>query len=61
MKRSGEHEVVVASELAHARVELAVVDETARFADYEERKHDPGLVSKESQGIRTTGHTCCRI
>lgn len=46
MKRSSEHEVVVASELAHARMKLAVVDETARFADYEERKHHPGLISK---------------
>jgi hypothetical protein len=41
MKGPGEHEVVIASELAHARVELAVVDETARFADYEKREDHP--------------------
>jgi hypothetical protein len=38
---SGEHEVVIASELAHARVELAVVDETARFTDDEECEDHP--------------------
>jgi hypothetical protein len=41
VKGSGKHEVVIAGELAHARVEFAVVDETASFADNEERKDDP--------------------
>jgi hypothetical protein len=43
MERSSEHKVVIASELAHARVELAVVNEAARLADYEEREHHPTL------------------
>jgi hypothetical protein len=43
MKRTSEHEVVIAGELAHARVELAIVDETARLADDEQRKHHPAL------------------
>lgn len=45
MERSSKHEIVVTSELAHARMELAVVDETARFADYEEREDDPVSIS----------------
>lgn len=45
MKGPGEHQVVIACELAHACVELAVVNETARLADYEEREDDPGIVS----------------
>lgn len=43
MKRSSEHEIVIAGELAHARVELAIVDETARLADDEQREHHPTL------------------
>jgi hypothetical protein len=38
---SSEHEVVIAGELAHARVELAVVDEPARFTDDEQREDHP--------------------
>lgn len=41
MKRSSKHEVVIASKLAHARVELSIVDEAARLADYEQREHHP--------------------
>jgi len=41
MKGAGESEVVVAGELAHALVELAVVDEAAGFVDDEEREDDP--------------------
>ena len=41
MKGTSKHEVVVASELAHACVKLAVVDEPARFADHEKCEDDP--------------------
>jgi hypothetical protein len=37
----GEHEVVVATELGHARVELPVVDQATGFADYEEGEYNP--------------------
>jgi hypothetical protein len=43
MERSSEHEIVIAGELAHARVELAIVNETARLADDEQREHHPTL------------------
>jgi hypothetical protein len=41
VKGAGEHEEIIARELVHARVELAVVDQTACFADYEECEDDP--------------------
>jgi hypothetical protein len=41
MKGPSEHEVVIASKFAHARVELAIIDEAARLADYEQREHHP--------------------
>lgn len=43
MKGTSEHEVVVASEFAHACMELPVVDETARFADHEQGEDNPRL------------------
>jgi hypothetical protein len=41
VKGTGEGEVVVAGELAHARVEFAVVDEAAGLVDYEEGEDNP--------------------
>jgi hypothetical protein len=41
VKGTGEGEVVVAGELAHAGVEFAVVDETAGLVDYEEGEDNP--------------------
>ena len=41
MEGTSQHEVVVAGELAQARMELAVVDEAARFADDEEGEDNP--------------------
>jgi hypothetical protein len=38
---TSQHEVVIAGELAQARMELAVVDEAARFADNEKGEDDP--------------------
>jgi hypothetical protein len=42
MERASKHQIVIACELAHARVEFAIVYETAGLADDEERKDDPG-------------------
>jgi hypothetical protein len=42
VERAGDHEEIVTGELVQARVELAVVDQAAGLADYEERKDDPG-------------------
>jgi hypothetical protein len=41
VKGTGEGEVVVARELAHAGVEFAVVDEAAGLVDYEEGEYNP--------------------
>jgi hypothetical protein len=41
VKGPGERKVVVARELAHARVELAIIDQAAGLVDDEERKHNP--------------------
>jgi hypothetical protein len=41
VKGPGQHEVVVATELGHARVELPIVDQTTGFTDYEEGKYNP--------------------
>lgn len=59
MEGSSEHKVVIAGELVHARVKLAVIDEATRLAYYEECKDNPVTVSWNAmiQGLR---HTCCR-
>jgi hypothetical protein len=41
MKRTGKGEVVVAGELAHARMKFAVIDKAAGFVDYEEGEDNP--------------------
>lgn len=41
VKGTSEHEVVIAGKFAHARVELAIVDQAAGFAYHEERKDNP--------------------
>jgi hypothetical protein len=50
MERASKHQVVIACELAHARVEFAIVYETAGLADDEEREDDPG---EDQRVIRT--------
>lgn len=41
MEGASKSKVVIASQLAHARVEFAVVNKTTGFVDDEERKDDP--------------------
>jgi hypothetical protein len=41
VERAGDHEKIVTGEFVQACVKLAVVDEAAGLADYEERKDDP--------------------
>ena len=63
MKGAGEHEEVIAVELLETGVELAVVDQTAGLAYYEEREDDPGGVNCAvgragcgEQGIAVVAH-----
>lgn len=41
VKGASEHKIVITAKLAHARVELAIVDQAAGFAYHEERKDNP--------------------
>lgn len=41
MEGTCKHEQIIARQLVHATMKLAVVDEAASFADYEEREDDP--------------------
>lgn len=59
MEGPSKHKVVIAGKLVHARMKLAVVDEAARLAYYEERKDNPVTVSYNTM-IQVLRHTCCR-
>jgi hypothetical protein len=41
MEGAGEHKEVIARKFIHARMEFAVVDQAAGFADNEEREYNP--------------------